>query len=128
MVFSDRTYTILDFGLGIGEAWRSLAQQGFQSANCRILRLNRYYALPLLRSYRVHTTPLSPLNPPPGGDFEDRIGLEKSPRMGDLGGEKVCNEANLDLCVHRSLTKGGTEPHPLKVLLLKGDLGGSSRV
>jgi hypothetical protein len=42
------------------------------------------------------------------GDFEDRIGLEKSPRMGDLGGEKVCNEANLNLCVHRSLKKEGT--------------------
>jgi hypothetical protein len=27
--------------------------------------------------------------------------------MGDLGGEKVCNEANLNLCVHRSLKKGG---------------------
>jgi hypothetical protein len=34
-------YTILDFGLGILD-WGSFAQRWFQSANCRVLCLNRY--------------------------------------------------------------------------------------
>ena len=69
------------------------------------------------RSYRVHTTPLSPLNPPPVGDFSKPIMSSKSPRMGDLGGEKVCNEANLDLWVHgnssigRGILENGDEQH-----------------
>jgi hypothetical protein len=37
-------HAILDFGLGISD-FGSLAQQGFQSANCRLLCLNRYQVL-----------------------------------------------------------------------------------
>jgi hypothetical protein len=46
--------------------------------------------------------------------------------MGDLGGEKVCNEANLNLCVHRSLRKGEPTQNWLEVPLFKRDLGGSN--
>jgi hypothetical protein len=55
--------------------------------------------VPSFSSYRVHTTPLSPLNPPPVGDFSKPIMSSKSPRMGDLGGEKVCNEL-ISTCVY----------------------------
>ncbi len=39
-------------------------------------------------------------------DFEDTIGSEKSPGMGELGGEKVCNKANLQRMYTQQLIKG----------------------